>query len=118
LPVFVSKTFTDDNGQRWEISDAVFQEHAKPAPTPKPEGNGDDKDKDKDKTKSAFKQGLNKGWEHTKKIGSVIGKGLGYGISGLLPLGAAAGTAAGTTYGLYKLFSKDENEDLEIREID
>lgn len=116
LPFFVSKTLTDSAGQSYEIPDAIAKEYATPAPSPKPKGNNDDEDENQksEQSQSAFKQGLNKGWKHTKKIGSVLGKGLGYVISGVLPLGVAAGAG----YGLYKLFSNDENEDTEIRVIE
>lgn len=61
---------------------------------------------DGSKNEKGFKKGLKKGWEHTKKAGSIMTEGLGYGISGLLPP-TAVGLGA---YGLYKLFSSDKED--------
>lgn len=79
-------------------------------PSPKPND-------EKPKEDKGFKKGLKKGWEHTKKIGNTIGTGLGYGIGFGIPTAATIGAG----YGLYKLFSsdeKDEIKDSDIREIE
>lgn len=79
-------------------------------PSPKPNN-------EKPKDDKGFKKGLKKGWEHTKKIGNTIGTGLGYGIG----FGIPAAATIGASYGLYKLFSsdeKDEIKDSDIREIE
>lgn len=89
------------------------REHDNPS-SPKPE---DKPKEDKPKDDKGFKKGLKKGWEHTKKVGSTIGAGLGYGIG----IGIPAAATIGAGYGLYKLFSSDEKDELkdsDIRELE
>lgn len=105
-PLFNSTDITDED----DVSQEDTAEQQSSAPSPKPNDEKPNEDK-------GFKKGLKKGWEHTKKIGSTIGTGLGYGIG----FGIPAAATIGAGYGLYKLFSSDEKDELkdsDIREIE
>lgn len=99
--------------------DSILQEDTtrQQSSTPSPKPNNKKPNNEKPKDDKGFKKGLKKGWEHTKKVGSTIGTGLGYGIG----FGIPAAATIGAGYGLYKLFSsdeKDEIKDSDIREIE
>ena len=105
-PLFNSTEEIDEDSILQE--DTTRQQSSTPSPKPNDEKPKDDK---------GFKKGLKKGWEHTKKVGSTIGTGLGYGIG----FGIPAAATIGAGYGLFKLFSsdeKDEIKDSDIREIE
>lgn len=101
------RAFSETEGNLVEIEPGVYGSASNTNETPSPKSDDEKpKNDDKPKDKKGFKKGLEKGWEHTKKVGSTIGTGLGYGIGFGVPV---VGTGLGS-YGLYKLFSSDEED--------